>query len=63
MEGMERVTYYLSQFIAGLDSDYKKAREKSDLEKMREINNTLISAVVFKTDFTLTQIRSGKNGD
>jgi len=55
---MEKEAYYLGRYIAGLDSDYKKAREKSDVEKMRELNNVLISVSVLQTRIVLTQIRS-----
>lgn len=58
MIGMEKEAYYLGRYIAGLDSDYKKAREKSDVEKMRELNNVLISVSVLQTRIVLTQIRS-----
>lgn len=55
MEGMDKTTYYLGRYIAGLDSDYKKARAILDVKKMREINDTLVSVSVFRTEVYLAQ--------
>lgn len=60
IEGMDKTTYYLARYIAGLDSEYKKARENLDVEKMRELNDTLISVTVFRTQVFLTLIKEGK---
>ncbi len=61
MTGMEDITYYLGRYIAGLSEEYRSARAKIDLEKMREINDVLINASILETDYHLMQIRSDKN--